>query len=131
MSDLTLVTPPDKLYSTEKSFLLIYPSKVIKGQFQDLITAYKDPFTVYLYEVNDESQDPEWLFDCFYKADYVIMDIDNCPPKIRDLTSYFISKDKTFWLTDGGENHYNIISKNRLFNLDFLHSKIGGTLEEE
>jgi len=130
MNDITLVTPPDKLYNTDFTFLLIYPSKHIKAQFNDILSKFESPITVYLYEESDENQNPEWLLDSFYKADCVIIDIDHCEPRIRDLTSYFISKNKTFWLTNGGENFYNVISNNRLFNLDFLSDKLGGWLEK-
>ena len=125
MSDITLVTPPDKYYSQEYSFLLIHPSAVIKSQFQDFIETFNKPVIVYLYEKEEEDHEPEWLLDCFYKADCVIIDIDNCDTRIRDLTSYFIAKDKTYWLTNGGDNFYNMISKNRIFGLDFLSSKLG------
>lgn len=125
MSDITLVTPPDKYYSQEYSFLLVYPSAVIKSQFQDLVETLNKHVIVYLYEKDEDDQEPEWLLDCFYKADCVILDIDNCDTKVRDLTSYFIAKDKTFWLTNSGDNMYNILSKNRIFNLDFLSGKLG------
>lgn len=125
MSDITLVTPPDKYYSQEYSFLLVYPSAVVKSQFQDLVEKFDKPIIVYLYEKEEQDHEPEWLLDCFYKADCVIIDIDNCDTKIRDLTSYFIAKEKTFWLTNSGDNLYNMISKNRIFGLDFLSSKIG------
>lgn len=126
MSDITLVTPPDKYYSQEYSFLLIYPSAVVKSQFQDLIENIDKQLVVYLYEKDNKDHEPEWLLDTFYKADCVIIDVDNCDTKVRDLVSYFIAKDKTFWLTNSGDNLYNVISKNRIFNLDFLISKIGG-----
>lgn len=125
MSDITLVTPPDKYYSQEYSFLLVYPSTVVKSQFQDLIENSNKQHVVYLYEKPDDDHDAEWLLDCFYKADCVIVDVDNCEPMVRDLVSYFIAKNKTFWLTNSGDNLYNVISKNRIFNLDFLINKIG------
>ena len=126
MSDITLVTPPDKYYSQEYSFLLVYPSTVVKSQFQDLIESSANQYIVYLYEKPDDEHDVEWLLDCFYKADCVIIDIDNCEPMVRDLVAYFIAKNKTYWLTNSGDNLYNVISKNRIFNLDFLINKIGG-----
>jgi hypothetical protein len=118
MSDITLITAPDKLYSQEFSFLLIYPSAKVKDEFQTLISEFQEPFHVYLYEKDDEV---EWLLDVFNMVDIVIMDIDHCPSRIRDLTSYFISK--------SGENYYNVISKNRIFGLDYLKDVIGGRIE--
>jgi hypothetical protein len=126
MSDITLITAPDKLYSQEFSFLLIYPSAKVKDEFQTLISEFQEPFHVYLYEKDDEV---EWLLDVFNMVDIVIMDIDHCPSRIRDLTSYFISKSKTYWLTKSGENYYNVISKNRIFGLDYLKDVIGGRIE--
>lgn len=130
MNDITLVTPPDKLYDTEYSFLLIYPSKIIKEQFQGILQKFDHPFTVYLYELDENNQNIEWLMDMFYKADCVILDIDNSDARVRDLASYFISKTKTFWLTNAGDNVYNTISKNRIFDLDYLETKIGGHFEK-
>lgn len=127
MSDIVLITPPDKLETSELTFLLINPSSIIKDQFQDLISKFQDPFYVYLYEQNDSL---EWLLDAFHRADIVILDIDNSSSAVRDLTSYFITKNKTYWLTNSSHNHYNLISKNRIFALDFLENIIGGNFEE-
>jgi hypothetical protein len=124
MSDIKLVTPPDRLYTQEYSFLLIYPSSIIKEQFQNLIAQSNLNFHVYLYDL-DTDQEYEWLLDTFNHVDTVILDIDNCKPIVRSLSSYFISRDKTYWLTNGESPVYNIISKNRIYNLDFLVDKIG------
>ena len=51
MSDLTIVTPPDTLLTNNPSFLLIYPSSLIKEQFQQLIVKFESPFTLYMYEI--------------------------------------------------------------------------------
>lgn len=125
MSDITLITPPDKVYTQEYSFLLIYPSKIIKEQFQTFLANTEVPFHVYIYEMEDDHE-AEWLLDVFHIADTVIVDIDNCESSIRSLAAYFIARDKTYWLTNGTTNHYNVISKNRIFDLDFLEKKIGG-----
>jgi hypothetical protein len=127
MSNIKLITPPDKLYSQEYSFLLIYPSSLVKSEFQDLISKFKKPFHVYWY---DDDQDIDWLLDVFHQVDLVVLDIDNCPSKIRDLAAYFLTKDKTFWLTNSGENHYNKLSSNRIFGLDSLSGIIGDSLEQ-
>lgn len=131
MSDIVLVTPPDKVYYDQPIFLLIYPSKIIKTEFQDIIGSFNQPATVYLYEQIEEDHYPEWLLDVFQQADYVILDIDNCPSLIRSMVSYFVGKNKTYWLTNGSDNLYNVISKNRVYSLDFLSKLIGGTFETE
>ena len=128
---VNLITSPDKLLNSNLSFLLLNPSVTVKEQFNDFVQQYNIPFVVYLYEQEDPNHEPEWLLDTFHAADYVILDIDNCKSVVRDFASYFISKNKTFWLTSSGENMYNVLSKNRLYNLDFLTETIGGQFEQQ
>lgn len=128
MNEIKLITPPDRLYTQEISFLLIYPSKKIKEEFTSMVSNIDENIHVYLYEI-DSTHEAEWLIDTFNQVNYVILDIDNCNSDIRSLASYFIAKDKTYWLTNSQDSLYNVISKNRIFSLDFLHQKLGGTVE--
>jgi hypothetical protein len=128
MSDIKIITAPDILHSTELSFLLIHPSKIIKDQFQELISNFDILMHVYLCE-QDSYNEVEWLLAAFHKADIVIMDIDNSLPNIRALAGYFLSKDKTYWLTKSTDSYYNIVSKNQIFGLDYLTEILGGKLE--
>ena len=68
MSDIKLVTPPDRLYTQEYSFLLIYPSLIVKDQFQQLLADIDMHVHVYLYEPDGE-QEYEWLLDTFNQVD--------------------------------------------------------------
>lgn len=129
MSDIKVITAPDILHSTELSFLLIHPSKIVKDQFQDLISQFDTSFHVYLYE-EDTTENIEWLMAAYHKADIVVLDIDNCTPNVRSLSGYFLSKDKTYWLTKATDSYYNIISKNQIFGLDYLTDLLGGKLEK-
>jgi hypothetical protein len=126
MSDIKVITPPDRLYTDELSFLLVYPSKKIKEEFTQLVSNFDQSIHVYLYEQNEQAHEPEWLLDVFLSVNYVIIDIDNSDPQVRSLASYFISKDKTYWLTNSTDTLYNVLSKNRIFSLDFLYQKLGG-----
>jgi hypothetical protein len=130
MSNITLITPTDKLYTSELSLLLVYPSSKIKEQLQVILSEIDCSIHIYLYELED-MHEVEWLFDVQGLCDFTVIDIDNCEPSIRDLVSFMISKDSTYWLTNGTGTYYNVISKNRIFDLDFLKSKIGGTLVEK
>lgn len=132
MSDVVLITPPDVLHTNEYSFLLIYPNSIVKDQFQTFISLYKTRVHVYLYEETKDNihETIDWLLEVFQKVDTVILDIDNCPGIIRDLSSYFISKDKTYWLTNSGDSLYTKINRNRTYDLDFLNTAIGGKFEK-
>ena len=146
MSDLTVVTPPDTLLTNNVSFLLIYPSRDVKDDFQNLIIRFDEPFTVYIYEIpelekdleiEDESikkkdlHDIDWLLKHCYIANNVILDLDNCPQSIRDLASYIIANTNTFWLTNSTNMYYNKLSNKRIYHLDFLVDTIGEQLESK
>lgn len=130
MSDIKIITAPDILHTNELSFLLIQPSKIIKDQFQDLISNFESTMHVYLLE-KDTNDQVEWLLAAFHKSDIVIIDIDNSSPTIRALAGFFLSKDKTYWLTKSTDSYYNIISKNQIFGLDYLTNILGGKLENK
>ena len=130
MPDVTLVSPPDILTNNELSILLIYPQNNIKNQLQTILLEINVPVVVYLYEPPIELGDPDWLLTMFRTADIVVMDIDNSESKTRDLASYFVSFDKTLWLTNGGGSYYNKLSVNRVYDLNYLKEKIGAQLEK-
>ena len=130
MHKITLITPPDKLFNQNYSFLLIYPSNNIKDQFQNAIADLDYPFNVYYYEADDLSHDVDWLLSVSKLADCVIFDVDNASPEIRTLASYLISFSNTYWLTNDTKSFYNKLSVNRVYNLDFIQKLIGEHFEK-
>jgi hypothetical protein len=131
MHKINLITPPDKLFNNNFSFLLIYPSSSVKEQFQNAIATVDYPFNVYFYETDPLSHDPDWLLSMAKIADIVILDIDNSEPEIRNLTSYLIANPNTFWLTKDTKSFYNKLSINKVYNLDFIQKKIGEYFETQ
>lgn len=132
MSHVRIITPPDKMYTNNLKFLLIYPSQIVKENFQNIILNFNEDFDVYLYEIQSkEEHDVDWLLSLCYMCNYVILDIDNSPSHIRDLTSFIIANTNTYWLTSSNDNLYNTLSKNRIFDLDFLTKNIGEQLEQK
>lgn len=129
MSDITLVTPPDILIRKELSILMIHPSSFVKDELQNVIGEIDVPITVYIYD--PEVYDADWLLTMFKTADFVVIDCDNCPMDTTPVLSYFISFDKTLWLTKASNPYYNKLSVNRVYNLDTLTQKIGGYLEKQ
>lgn len=127
---INLITPPDRLYNNDYSFLLIYPSNDTKEQFNNLIGEIDQAFNVYLYDAQDDDHDPDWLLSLSKQADCVILDVDNCPAEVSSLTAYFIANSNTFWLTNGEQVYYNKISPNRIYNLDNILQKSGDKFEK-
>lgn len=131
MSSITLVSPPDILINNECSILLIYPQNNLKSNFQDILSEIDENILVYLYEVPDELEDIDWLLTMVKAADYTVIDIDNCTTTVRDLASFIVSQSNVFWLTNGGNMHYNKINANRVYDLEVLKTKIGEHLEKQ
>ena len=57
MSKINLITAPDILYNSAKSFLLICPSKEVKEQFSNLLSNLEFTINVYLFEEIDSDED--------------------------------------------------------------------------
>jgi len=131
-NQIKIITSPDILYNDSVQILLISPSKNLQKEMQDkYLASTKDDVNVYYF--NDEVYDKEninWLLSVFKMSDIVIIDIDNSPAYLRDLLSYMIGKNKTYWLTNAHDIVYNHISENKVYTLDFM-STIGGNFETE
>lgn len=117
---INLITSPDKVHSSELSFLLINPSSIIKEQFNDVIKEVKRTINLYLYEEYSEAgygdTDVEWLLEVLHMVDYVILDIDNTK-NIEWLVGHILSFDKTYYLTSHPLRSYNILNTNRVFDI--------------
>jgi len=131
MPEINLITSPDRILNNSISFLLVYPSKGIKEQFNNLIKNFDESFNIYLYENPTDDHQPDWLLTTAKLVDYCIIDLDNCPQEVRDLGSYFVSQNNTYWLTNGEEMFYNKLSNKRIYSLDYFIDKIGGQIEEK
>jgi hypothetical protein len=121
MTKINLITPPDKLYNKSKSFLLVWPTNEILEQLQNLIVNWDETINLFLYSPEqDEDFDIEWLLDVSKHVDYVVLDLDNMDSQSRNFASYLISYDHVFYLTNDELTPYNLISTNRIFNLDWI-----------
>ena len=126
---INLITPPDKLDNYHLTFSLVYPSNDTKSQFQNLIENFQETLNVYIYEQLDNEQEINWLLDVVHRSNYVILDIDNFATRHNDIISYLLGHSNVFWLTKGENSVYNSVSKNRIYNLDWMYEHIGGKLE--
>lgn len=130
MADINLITAPDRLFNNAISFLLIYPNDSIKEQFNNLVSESSNTFNVYLYEQAQDKHEVDWLLTTNKIVDYAILDIDNSPSEVQEISSYIIANPNTYWLTKGEKMFYNKISNKRIYSLDYFIDKVGGKLEE-
>ena len=118
------------LFNDSFQLLIVYPSKQLQDELQDTFLANSAlDVNVYVYDKPVQvKEEIDWLLSVFKQCDNAILDIDNSSPWTRDLLSYMIAKNKTYWLTNSHDSVYNSLSNNKVYNLDFL-SKIGDNFE--
>lgn len=131
MSDITVITPPDKIFNQNTNIFLLYPSDKIKSDLQDILANSKTKVNIYIYENKDE-HDVDWLFTIQKISDITIVELEELPLEIKQIQSYLVSQSNTYWLTKGENIWYNKLSVNRVYDLHFLNTKLGGeTLEKK
>ena len=126
ISKINLITYPDQIFSDTFKILFISKNNTLKDELQSYVSNVDIDIDVYLCEdrVLDFKQ-IDWLLNVANMCNIMILDLDTANTQIRQLSSYFISKSKTYYLTNEVESVYNHISNRKIYNLDFLQ-QIGG-----
>jgi hypothetical protein len=124
LKKVNIVTYPDQLYDDNYEILLLYPSQTVLSDIQsNFLAKYEDDVNLYLYDKQDYvKEEMNWLLTTLKCVNTVIVDVDNAAPFFREMLSFVISKNKTYWLTNAEHPVYNHISKCRIYDLDFLLS---------
>ena len=112
MPDITLITPPDKLYNSNPSVLLVNPSDTIKNDLNEALKDTELNINIYLYELGPLN----WVLDVAQSVDYILMDVDSV--KERWIIGYLLSFGKTFYLTSEANSVYNVINVNRIYDIN-------------
>jgi len=128
---IVLITPPDKLFNQNPSCLLIHPRETIRQEAQEILARSNNAQNIYLYNVNDDQSNVDWLLTVAKISELVILDLDNSPEHVRVLGSYLVSLPHTYWLTSEDWMQYNKLSSNRIYGLDVVEHLIGGSIETE
>jgi hypothetical protein len=118
LGKLNLITPPDKLFNQNINYLLIKPSTEIKIQFQQILSQLVDDINVFIFD--EKETDMDWMLSVAHQCDAVIIDIDNCDPVTKNFVSYLLSMPYCHYITTDELTPWNLISKNRIYNLDIL-----------
>ena len=125
---ITIVTPPDKIFNINVSYLLVSPSMHVKQQFQSILSNSIDDLNVFIYE-QDES-DIDWLLSVSHMVDVVIIDVDTCNQLTRSFVSFLLAQPNVFYITSDELTPYNLISKNRIYNLDWVAEELNNDINE-
>jgi hypothetical protein len=124
LGKINVITPPDKLFNLNLSYLLVRPSLNVKQQFQTILSHNIDELNVFIYDENEN--DIGWLLSVAMQADITIIDIDNCDPTTKLFTTFMLAQPNTHYITNDEITPYGLISKNRIYNLDAIIAQLTG-----
>lgn len=129
LGNITLITPPDKLFNLNISYLLVKPSVHVKEQFRTILSQSIDDINVFIYDQDDH--DIGWLLSVAQQVDVAIIDIDNCDPITQKFITFMLAAGNSHYITNDELTPYGLISKNRIYNLDWIVDQITQENEEE
>jgi hypothetical protein len=118
LGKINLITPPDKLFNQNINYLLIKPSTETKIQFQQILSQLVDDINVFIFD--EKETDIDWMLSVAHQCDAVIIDLDNCDAVTKNFVSYLLSLPYCHYITTDEVTPWNLISKNRIYNLDIL-----------
>jgi hypothetical protein len=125
---INLITPPDTLFNNNPGYLLVKPSTKLKVQFQTILSAIDIDINVYVYDTDEA--DIAWMLNAANNADFIIIDIDNCDSITKNFVSLLLTNSNTYYMTSDEITPWSLISRNRIYNLDWILEAIK-TIEDE
>ncbi len=129
LGKITLITPPDKLFNMNMGYLLVKPSNHIKQQFQTILSQSIDDLNVFIYDTEDI--DTSWLLSVAIQVDCVIIDIDNCDSITQKFVTFMLAQPNAYYITSDEITPYKLISKNRIYNLDWIVEQMKNHEDED
>jgi hypothetical protein len=129
LGKITLITPPDKLFNMNLSYLLVKPSNYVKEQFQTILSQSIDDINVFVFD--NEDHDIGWMLSIAHQVEVIILDIDNCDPITKQFSTFLLAQANTHYITKDDTTPFNLISKNRIYNLDWIVNQIKNYEEDE
>lgn len=129
LGKITVITPPDKLFNLTLSYLLVKPSLLVKEQFQAILSQSIDDLNVFIFD-QDET-DISWLLSTAQQVDVVIIDVDNCDLITHKFITFMLAQGNSHYITNDELTPYNLISKNRIYNLDSIVEQFKQDQEED
>ena len=125
---INLITPPDTLFNNNPGYLLVKPSTKLKVQFQTILSSIDIDINVYVYDTDEA--DIAWMLNAANNADFIIIDIDNCDSITKNFVSLLLTNSNTYYMTSDEITPWSLISRNRIYNLDWILEAIK-TIEDE
>jgi hypothetical protein len=119
---ITVVTPPDKFFSLDVGYLLVKPSTHVLEQFHAIISESDEDINIFIYDTDEA--DIDWLLSVTNQVAVVIIDVDNCDTITKSFVTFMLTHPNAYYITNDELTPYNLISKNRIFDLDWIVEQI-------
>ena len=129
LGKITLITPPDKLFNMNLSYLLVKPSNYIKQQFQTILSKSIDDLNIFMFD--EQETDISWMLSVAQQVDVVIVDIDNCDVITQKFVTFLLAQPNAHYITSDEITPYNLISKNRIYDLNQIIEQLNEDEEED
>jgi len=129
LGKINLITPPDKLFNLNPSYLLIKPSTKVKMQFQQILSQSDEDLNVFIYDTDETNI--EWMLSVSQQVDVIIIDIDNCDTITKNFVSFLLAQPNTHYLTTDEITPWQLISRNRIYNLDWILEVLNKAEDED
>jgi hypothetical protein len=88
-----------------------------------------EDINVFIYDRDDV--DTDWLLSIAHQVDCVIIDVDNCDHVTKHFIAFMLAHPNSYYITSNEAIPYNLISKNRIFDLDWIVEQINNQNEED
>lgn len=128
LGKINLITPPDNLFNSNLSYLLVKPSTKLKIQFQTILSSIDEEINVYIYD--NDVVDVAWMLNAANNSHVIIVDVDNCDEITKNFIALLLSLPITHYLTSDEITPWSLISRNRIYNLDWLVEQIKASNED-
>lgn len=122
LGKITVITPPDKFFNLDLGYLLVKPSTHVLEQFHSIIGNSDEDINIFIYDTNEA--DIDWLLSVTHQVDVVIIDVDNCDPITKSFVTFMLTHPNAYYITNDELTPYSLISKNRIFDLDWIVEQI-------
>jgi hypothetical protein len=119
---VTVITPPDKFFNLDISYLLVKPTQGVIENFHAILGQSEEDITVFIYDTDEA--DIEWLLSVAYQVAVIIIDVDNCDPITKSFVAFMLTHPHAYYITNDELTPYHLITKNRIFDLDWIAEQI-------
>jgi len=119
MNEISVITPPDLLLNDSFSICVICADTEQKQAIHDILLNIDCPVNVYVYDTAT-TESLTWLINVIKISDFVLFNLDACDFNTKQFASHIIAQANCFYLTTDNQTPYNLISRNRIYDLAIL-----------